>query len=244
MRAACIAFLLWASLASADEVISGYEFLTPETQALQDDDFANPGMLWVEEGGSLFAQQCADCHTQGSNGNLEGVAARYPAFDQDAQTLLNIEGRINRCREIHLQAEPLAYESKALLALSAYVANLSKGHAIDVDIDGAAQRYFTEGRDYFFRRKGQFNLACSQCHDDHWGRMLRGDRISQGHPNAFPGYRLEWQAMGSLHRRFQDCDAGIRAQPLALGSRRYRSLELYLAWRARGLIIEVPGVRR
>ena len=32
--------------------------------------------------------------------------------------------------------------------------------------------------------------------------MLRGDRISQGHPNAWPAYRLEWQTFGSLHPSF------------------------------------------
>ena len=88
------------------------------------------------------------------------------------------------------------------------------------------------------------NLACDQCHDRNWGKQLRGDTISQGHPTAFPGYRMEWQRAGSLHRRFRDCDIGVRAEPLPLGSEGYKALELYLAWRAGDLPIEVPGVRR
>ena len=74
--------------------------------------------------------------------------------------------------------------------------------------------------------------------------MLRGDRLSQGHPTAFPGYRLEWQTFGSLHRRIRDCDARVRAEPYALGSEICIALELYLAWRAGELPIESPGVRR
>ncbi|MEM8920543.1 MAG: sulfur oxidation c-type cytochrome SoxA, partial [Pseudomonadota bacterium] len=33
-----------------EDVKSGYEFLTRDTQNLQDDDFANPGFLWVDRG--------------------------------------------------------------------------------------------------------------------------------------------------------------------------------------------------
>ena len=29
---------------------SGYSFMTPDTKAMQDDDTANPGMLWVLDG--------------------------------------------------------------------------------------------------------------------------------------------------------------------------------------------------
>ena len=69
------------------------------------------------------------------------------------------------------------------------------------------------------------NLACTQCHDDNWGRMLRGDRISQGHGNAYPGYRIEWQSFSSLHRRIQDCDTGVKAALHGLGSKTYVDLD-------------------
>ena len=62
--------------------------------------------------------------------------------------------------------------------------------------------------------------------------------------DPWPGYRLEWQTFGSLHRRLRDCDAGVRAEPHAAGSDTYTNLELYLAWRARSLPLESPGVRR
>ena len=47
-----------------------------------------------------------------------------------------------------------------------------------------------------------------------------------------------------MHRRLRDCDVGVRAEPFAIGSEEYKALELYLAWRAGDLPIEVPGVRR
>ncbi len=228
---------------------SGYEFLTPETQALQTDAFANPGFLWVDRGAVLFADAregspaCASCHE--ANGEaLQGVAAHYPAVDETSGRLLNLEGRINTCRERHQKRDRLDYESDDLLALTAYVAGLSRGAPIAASVGGPAAKYAERGRDYFYTRRGQFNISCNQCHNDYWGQKLRGDTISQGHGNGFPAYRLEWQSIGSLHRRFRDCDAGVRAEPLEYGSDTYVALELYLASRAEGLLIETPAVRR
>lgn len=232
-----------------EDRVSGATFLQPDTRALQEDDFANPGFLWVEAGARLFAEPagsgpaCASCH-DGDTRPLEGAAARYPAIDAQSGALLNLEGRINACRVRHQDVEPLAYDSDDLLALTAHVASLSRGTPVRVDITGPARPHFEAGRAYFMSRRGQLDLACTQCHDDHWGRKLRGDTISQGHPTAFPAYRLEWQALGSLHRRFHDCDAGVRAAPMAPGSETYVALELYLAARAEGLALEAPGVRR
>src|SRR5471032_2309098 len=57
-----------AEIATADRH-SDYEFMSRETQAMQDDDAANPGMLWVLEGEMLWNtkvgetnKSCADCH--------------------------------------------------------------------------------------------------------------------------------------------------------------------------------------
>lgn len=219
---------------------SGSAFLTPETQALQEDAFANPGYLWVDRGRALF-KPCQSCHTESA---LVGAATRYPTVDRATGELFDLTARINQCREVRLELPMLPHESGDILALTAYVTLLSRGQPFDVTIDGEAARFFEAGRDYFFRRRGQLNLACNQCHDDNWGMRLRGDVISQGHPNAWPGYRLEWQGFGSLHRRLQDCDVGVRAEPFPAGSSTYRNLELYLAWRAGRLELESPGVRR
>jgi sulfur-oxidizing protein SoxA len=230
---------------SQEAVVSGLEFVTAETRALQEDTFANPGLLWVDRGRALFeetgeAPACRECHENG----LAGAYTRYPQHDTGTGTLLSLDDRINLCRSNRQQREPLAADSDELLALSMYVASLSNGMPYQVAIDGKTRPYFEQGRAYFFQHRGQLNLACHHCHDQNWGKKLRGDTISQGQPTAFPGYRLEWQSAGPLHRRFRDCDVGVRAEPHALGSDVYKALELYLAWRAGGLPIEVPGVRR
>lgn len=234
-----------SELASGD-VRSGSAFLTAETRALQDDDFANPGYLWVDRGAALFdaaegvAKPCRACHASG----LPGAAATFPKIAPETGELVNLEGRINLCRSQHQGLDPLTYESEALLSLTAWLASQSKGFPIEVSADGDLQENYRNGQSYFFTRRGQMNLSCHQCHDLNWGKKLRGDTLSQGHLNGFPAYRLEWQALGSSHRRLRDCDIGVRAEPLPFGDPTYIDLELYLAVRSTGLVGESPGVRR
>ncbi len=228
---------------------SGYDYQSKDIQALQDDDFANPAMLWVDQGAVLWHElgaagepSCADCHDDPSA--MRGVAVRYPLYDADSGGLLNLEGRINHCRTERQRLPALAYESEALLALTALVAHQSRGLPIDVDINGPARPFFEEGREYFYTRRGQMNLACHHCHELNAGRYLRGDRLSQGQPSGYPIYRLDWQTVGSLHRRLRFCNTGVRAEPFEFGDPAYVSLELFLAWRAQGLTWEAPAVRR
>jgi hypothetical protein len=56
-------------------------------------------------------------------------------------------------------------------------------------------------------------------------------------------YRLEWQGLGSLQRRLRNCLVGIRAEPYEYGAPELVQLELYLMWRARGMLVEAPAVR-
>jgi L-cysteine S-thiosulfotransferase len=228
---------------------SGTVFQSKATQALQADDGSNPAMLWVEAGEKLWSKpagpqskSCASCHGEASS-TMRGAATRYPQVATDG-ALLNLEGRINRCRTTHQGAPAFAYESQDLLGLTAYLAVQSRGLAKDVRIDGTAAPFFEQGRAFFMTRQGQLNVACVQCHDDNVGKKLRGDTISQGQPTGWPGYRLEWQSLGSLHRRLRACSLGVRAEILDYGSPAYLALELYLAWRAGSLPLEAPAVRR
>jgi sulfur-oxidizing protein SoxA len=250
------AFLLGAlALAAAAAEIapeakrSGYEFAGRETRTMQDDDTANPGMLWVLQGEALWAKEagaadrsCADCHSDART-SMKGVAARYPAFDAALGHPLDLEQRINQCRTERQQADPLAWESADLLALTTFVAFQSRGLPVAVPVDARLRPFSDVGSELFHRREGQLNLSCSQCHDDNWGKQLAGSPIPQGHPTGYPLYRLEWQSLGSLQRRLRNCMAGVRAEPYEYGAPEAVALELYLMERARGMAIETPAVR-
>jgi sulfur-oxidizing protein SoxA len=157
---------------------------------------------------------------------------------------MDLEARINACRIRHQGTKPLARESDDLLALTAYVAHQSHGLPMAVRIDGAARASFERGRAFYNARHGQMNLSCAQCHEQNWGKRLYAETISQGHGSAFPAYRLEWQSLGSLQRRIRACLFGVRAEMPRPGAPELTDVELYLAWRAQGLALEAPGVRR
>lgn len=228
---------------------SGYSFMTPDTQAIQNDDTANPGMLWVLDGEALWKNRtgaadkaCADCHND-ARASMKGVAARYPAFDKALGRPVNLEQRINLCRSQHQQATPLPYESRDLLALTVFVAEQSRGVAIEAGADPQLEPFVAKGRELFMQRQGQLNLGCTNCHDDNWDKRLAGSAITQAHPTGYPIYRLEWQSLGSLQRRLRACITGIRAQAYDYGAPELVELELYLMSRARGMPIETPAVR-
>ena len=226
---------------------SSYDLMSAENKAMQDDPSLNPAMFWVSDGATLWnkpsenkQQSCASCHGEAKK-SMRGVATQFPKVIKGR--LQTLESQINQCR-VNAQGEsPLVYEGKELLALTAYVANQSKGMPIAVKETAVNRVDLQKGRELFYRRIGQLNLSCAQCHQERAGLKLGGSVIPQGHPNAYPIYRLEWQTLGSLQRRLRNCMSGVRAQQFEYGSTQMAQLELFLAWRARGLPLESPGVR-
>jgi sulfur-oxidizing protein SoxA len=243
------ALLLLACLAAGGAAPrSGYDDAAPATRAMQDDDSANPGFLWVQQGESIWnapagssGRSCASCH--GDAASMRGVAARYPAYDAELGRPVTLEQRIDLSRTRDQGAAEFAPESDEMLAISAFVGLQSRGMPMAVSASGPTRPFYEAGRRIFETRMGQLNLACATCHDLLAGQRLAGALIPQGHPNAYPLYRLEWQSMGSLYRRLRNCMTGVRAEPFAVDSPDLVALELFLGVRATGLKVETPGVR-
>jgi sulfur-oxidizing protein SoxA len=252
--AVAIAALAAAALPSSGAEIplnerrSAYEDMSRDNKAMQDDDTSNPGMLAVLDGEALWAakagasgKSCADCHGDAKT-SMKGVAARYPAFDTTHGQPVDLEQRINICRGERQNATPLPFESRELLALTAFIARQSRGMPIEQN-DPRMQRVIASGRALFEGRQGQLNLSCAQCHNDNWGKELAGSVIPQAHPTGYPIYRLEWQSLGSLQRRLRNCLFGLRAETYPLGAPDAIALEAFLMWRARGMPMDAPAVR-
>ncbi len=235
--------------AQPDTRRSGFDDMSPPTQAMQRDDMQNPGMLWVQDGAALWeraptasAKSCAGCHGAAST-SMRGVATRYPAFDAALKRPVNLAQRINLCRKRHQQAPPLPAESHDLLALEGHAAHASRGLPVTPPADPQLTPFRERGAALYQQRIGQLDLSCAQCHDQRAGKRLGGSLIPQGRATGYPLYRLEWQSLGSLQRRLRNCMTGVRAEPFAHGDTALVELELYLAWRDRGMAMETPAVR-
>jgi sulfur-oxidizing protein SoxA len=228
---------------------SGFDFMSRETQAMQKDDNANPGTLTVLDGEALWnakagraGKSCTDCHQDAAT-TMKGVSARYPAFSPAHNRPLDLQGRINECRETQQQAQPFTWEGKELLALTTYVGKQSRGQPIAPPDDPRLEPFRKRGEALYSQRMGQLNFSCANCHDDNAGQKLASAVIPQAHPTGYPIYRLEWQSMGSLQRRLRGCFTGVRAEPYPYGAQEYVELELFLMSRAKGMEVETPGVR-
>ena len=238
----------WGKYQSGEQR-SGYTYAAKETRAMQDDDFGNPSYIWMDQGEALWSKvdgkagkSCASCHDDAAD-SMKGVATRYPVYDKSLGKMKNVEQQINICRETQMEAKPFKWESGEMLGMTAWVNSQSRDMKMSVKIDGDAAPYFEKGKAFYSQRRGQLNMACKNCHEDNAGNMARANLLSQGQGTGFPLYRLKWQKLGSLHRRFRGCNKNVRATPYAYGSDEYVNLELYVGWRGRGLPVETPAVR-
>jgi sulfur-oxidizing protein SoxA len=203
----------------------------------------------VEQGESLFGQPFAngrgyaDCF---ENGGI-GIRQNYPRFDPDRGEVITLELALNQCRERNGEA-PYAWDSEALLSLSAYMAWTSRGKAIDVVIpdDPRALAAYESGKRFYYSKRGQLNFACSDCHVASAGSYVRADHLSAslGHPSHFPVYRSKLGGMVSLHGRFFGCVRDVGARPFEQQSEEYRNLEYFLNYMSNGLAVNGPGARK
>ncbi len=231
-----------------DEVISGWHFRGDETRLMQADDFDNPGMIFVEQARDSWGEvegtegkSCASCHNEPES--LAGVRAVYPKWNEEAGEVRTLEMQVNDCRVNQMGAEELKYTSVPMQSMVALISSVSRGMPVNVAIDGPAQETWEKGKEIYYTRFGQLELACANCHEDNYGNMIRADHLSQGQINGFPVYRLKNTKLNAAHDRFKGCIRDTRAETFAPGSPEFVALELYVASRGNGLSVEGPSVR-
>lgn len=195
---------------------SGYTYMTDETRFIQNDDFENPAMLWVERGEAQWSKvegsagkSCQECHGDAA-ASMKKAGATYPVYAPEVKKMMNLEQRMNQCRTERMGAEAWKWESDPMLSMTSYVRHQSRGQAVEVAVDGPAKEFFDKGKEFYEARRGQLDLACQHCHEYYPGGQIRANILSQGQSNGFPTYRLKWQKVGSLHRRFRGCNSMVQ----------------------------------
>ncbi|WP_137699977.1 sulfur oxidation c-type cytochrome SoxA [Marimonas lutisalis] len=231
------------------EVMSGWHFRNDDTQAMEMDDFDNPGMLGAEAGMEIWntaagteGKSCADCHGDPAE-SMKGVKASYPKYDEKAGTLMTVQMKMNECRTERMGAEAWKYDAGSAINVEAMIASQSRGMPVNVAIDGPAAPFWEKGKEIYYTRYGQLELSCASCHELNYGNMIRADHLSQGQINGFPTYRLKNAKLNGVHSRFKGCIRDTRAHTFSPGSDEFIALELYVMSRGMGLGIEGPSVR-
>jgi len=175
------------------------------------------------------------------------IRQNYPQFDPELGEVITLELAINQCRERNAEA-PYPYDSDEMLSLSAYMAYTSRGNIFDIVVpdDPRAQAAYERGKQFYYSKRGQLNMACSDCHVSAVGSYVRADHLgpSLGQPTHFPVYRSKFGRMISLHSRFYGCIRDVRARPFEQQSTEYRNLEYFLSYMSNGLEANGPGARK
>ena len=206
--------------------------------------------LDIDDGEELFREKfdngksLADCFP----GYESGIRQNYPYWDRERGEVVTMEWAINLRREQHGE-KPLKYNKGPLAQISAYLAFLSRGRIIDVEIpddDPRAHAAYEDGKKFYYSKRGQLNFSCASCHVIGAGMNLRAEILGPavGQVSHFPVYRKKWGGVGTLHRRYGGCNRQVRAASFKPQSRQYRNLEYFHTYMSNGIPLNGPGGRQ
>ncbi len=180
-------------------------------------------------------------------GDVKSIRAKYPHYDAKKDTIATLEGAINDCRKANGEEPIKDLKKDAMAQLVAYVSMEGRGSKIDIPTPtGGALKWYEKGKNFFYTKRGQLNLACADCHIQNAGKMLRAELLSPavGHPTHWPVYRSKWGYLGTIHQRYIGCNEQVRAQPFKPQSDEYKALEFFETYMSNGLEWNGPGSRK
>lgn len=161
---------------------------------------------------------CEACHldagTKARGGSFVGTYARFPQWNTRAHRVITLQDRLAECFLYSMNGRPPAYASKAMIAMVAYIAWLSRGTPV-----GAAQpkadRYIEplpERAPNFVHGLAIYAKRCASCHQTDgggiagafpplWGPSSFNNGAGMAHINRMTGfvrYNMPQNAPGSL----------------------------------------------
>jgi sulfur-oxidizing protein SoxA len=214
----------------------------------------NPAVLIAEGAeaqwnakGSL-GKACADCHAGGPGAAMKGVATRYPRYVAQYRRVMSIEDFLT----VHgpeTTGAPFPAESGSNLNMSVLVKMASNGMPVAIDTESRqARAALLRGKATFYRRVGERNHACADCHtpekgaNKFLGGRLLGD-VTAGMTRHFPTWRTSQTQVWDMRKRMQWCMTPLGMNMLPSDAIEYAELELYLTSFDVGKPINVPGIR-
>jgi sulfur-oxidizing protein SoxA len=214
----------------------------------------NPAVLFVDDAITFWANKgpkgksCADCHTPNPEKSMRGVATRYPKYLAKHRRVMSMEDLLSRHAPETTGTEMLV-ESRENLSMSIFLRQVSNGLKVNVDVKSPeAKAAYERGKTSFFKRVGQRNHACADCHtpDKGGGKFLGGRllvNVSDGLTRHFPTWRTNFGVVWDIRKRMQWCMDPLGMHMLPADAVEYAELELYLAAFDNGKPLSVPGIR-
>jgi sulfur-oxidizing protein SoxA len=214
----------------------------------------NPALLLAEDAEAQWSARgpqgkaCADCHAGGPAKAMRGVATRYPRYLSQYRRVMSIEDLL-ALHAPEMTGTPLPGESDANLAMTVLVKMASNGLPVAVDTSSPqARAALARGRASFFRRVGERNHACADCHTPERGanKFLGGRLLADvtvGMTRHFPTWRTSQTQIWDMRKRMQWCMTPLGMNMLPADSIEYAELELYLTAFDVGKAMSVPGIR-
>ncbi len=259
LAAVCLA-AAWGTTApaqSGDPLAVGRKMLSED----------NPGELWIERGQALFHQRrgprnasLEQCDFGLGPGKLEGATARLPRYFPDTDKVQDLESRLLTCmvqlqgfnRDDIVRTEMRWTDKSDVPALAIYITSRSNGMKMDVSLSHQKEREMYKAGEYlFFRRSGQTDFACIQCHGDANKRIRLQDlwnatdkKEVQGVVSTWPAYRGAHFTVRTMQWRLYDCFWQMRLPELKYASDMSIALTTYLHYQGNGAVIKVPGFKR
>ena len=257
---AAIAFLcLGINAYAADPLAVGRQMLAED----------NPGELWIDKGKNLFFEKrgpkkasLEQCDFGMGPGKLEGAAAQLPRYFPDVAKVQDLESRLLTCmvqlqgfkREdiIRRAISPGGSSGSDVEALALYITSRSNGMKVNVSLSHQQEYDMYKAGEYiFFRRSGQTDFGCVQCHGEANKRIRLQDLIhmtdkkgAQEVASSWPAYRGAHYVVRTMQWRLNDCFWQMRLPDLNYGSDVTVALTAYLNYQGNGAVIKVPGFKR
>jgi sulfur-oxidizing protein SoxA len=261
---AAIAWVCASTLAFAQG--SANDPLAVGRQMLNED---NPGELWIDKGKQLFYEKRGpksasldQCDFGLGPGKLEGATTRLPRYFPDTGKVQDLESRLLTCM-VQLQGfkredvvkraiSPGGSSGSDVEALALYITSRSNGMKMNVALSHQKEYDMYKAGEYlFYRRSGQTDFACIQCHGEADKRIRLQDLVNmtdkkqiQGTVSTFPAYRGAHFVVRTMQWRLYDCFWQMRLPELAYASDTSIALTTYLHYQGNGAVIQVPGFKR